>query len=168
MLVILKIPVVYLCAVVWWAIRAEPRPLEGAARLAPLDPPPGCNWRARASAGRWGHTEPAAGASARGGRCSRGHPSPGRHGVEQRPGIVGQSARGRPSRVSSRRSRSSSACSASSTGPHGVIPVAIIVALIAARMTERHGKLAGWAVGVGAASFVIGMGIAVLTRNPLY
>ena len=46
MLVILKIPVVYLCAVVWWAIRAEPRPLEGAARLAPLDPPPGCNWRA--------------------------------------------------------------------------------------------------------------------------
>ena len=32
MLVILKIPVVYLCAVVWWAIRAEPRPLEGAGR----------------------------------------------------------------------------------------------------------------------------------------
>ena len=30
MLVILKIPVVYLCAVVWWAIRAEPLPLEGA------------------------------------------------------------------------------------------------------------------------------------------
>ncbi len=52
--------------------------------------------------------------------------------------------------------------------PARVIPVAIIVALIAARMTERHGKLAGWAVGVGAASFVVGMGIAVLTRNPLY
>ena len=49
MLVILKIPVVYLCAVVWWAIRAEPRPLEGAARLAPLDLPPGCGWRERAS-----------------------------------------------------------------------------------------------------------------------
>jgi hypothetical protein len=48
MLVILKIPVVYLCAVVWWAIRAEPRPLEGAARLAPLDLPPGCDWRRRA------------------------------------------------------------------------------------------------------------------------
>ena len=46
MLVILKIPVVYLCAVVWWAIRAEPLPLEGAARLAPLDHPPDCNWRA--------------------------------------------------------------------------------------------------------------------------
>ena len=47
MLVILKIPVVYLCAVVWWAIRAEPRPLEGAARLAPLDLPPNCDWRGR-------------------------------------------------------------------------------------------------------------------------
>jgi hypothetical protein len=51
MMVILKIPVVYLCAVVWWAIRAEPRPLEGAARLAPLDLPPGCLWRERALRG---------------------------------------------------------------------------------------------------------------------
>ena len=33
MLVILKIPVVYLCWVVWWAVRAEPEPLEGAGRL---------------------------------------------------------------------------------------------------------------------------------------
>jgi hypothetical protein len=47
MLVILKIPVVYLCAVVWWAIRAEPRPLEGAGRLAVLDPGPSCDWRRR-------------------------------------------------------------------------------------------------------------------------
>ena len=52
MLVVLKIPVVYLCAVVWWAIRAEPRPLEGAARLAPLDVPPDCDWRRRARVGR--------------------------------------------------------------------------------------------------------------------
>jgi hypothetical protein len=36
LLVILKIPIVYLCAVVWWAIRAEPRPFEGAARPAEL------------------------------------------------------------------------------------------------------------------------------------
>ena len=56
MLVILKIPVVYLCAVVWWAIRAEPLPLEGAGRLAPLSPtPPECGWRAqrRARAPAW-------------------------------------------------------------------------------------------------------------------
>lgn len=48
MLVILKIPVAYLCAVVWWAIRAEPAPLEGAGRLAPVrGPAPECDWRSR-------------------------------------------------------------------------------------------------------------------------
>ena len=49
MLVILKIPVVYLCAVVWWAIKAEPRPLEGAETVASLDPEPEppCDWRRR-------------------------------------------------------------------------------------------------------------------------
>jgi hypothetical protein len=51
MLVILKIPVVYLCAVVWWAIRAEPQPLEGAPRPAvPVPAPAGpnpCAWRRR-------------------------------------------------------------------------------------------------------------------------
>ena len=45
MLVILKIPVVYLCFVVWWAVRAEPAPPEGAARLASLEPTPG-DWTA--------------------------------------------------------------------------------------------------------------------------
>lgn len=47
MLVILKIPVVYLCAVVWWAVRAEPRPPEPAlnpARLPELEP---CPWASR-------------------------------------------------------------------------------------------------------------------------
>jgi hypothetical protein len=48
MLVVLKIPVVYLCAVVWWAIRAEPRPLDGAARTVEVAPrPPGCHWLRR-------------------------------------------------------------------------------------------------------------------------
>jgi hypothetical protein len=46
MMVILKIPILYLCGVVWWAIRAEPRPPEGAARLVEaLDPPPAPPWR---------------------------------------------------------------------------------------------------------------------------
>lgn len=47
MLVILKIPVVYLCAVVWWAIKAEPLALEGAGRLAPVPTGPTCDWRSR-------------------------------------------------------------------------------------------------------------------------
>jgi hypothetical protein len=52
--------------------------------------------------------------------------------------------------------------------PARVIPIAIIVALVSARMTERHGTLAGWAVGVGIVSFVLGMAVAVVTKNPLY
>lgn len=48
MLVILKIPVVYLCAVVWWAVRAEPQPPEGAGRLVAVAPRlPDCDWRRR-------------------------------------------------------------------------------------------------------------------------
>ncbi len=45
MLVILKIPVIYLCLVVWWAIRAEPKPLEPALRPAELEPDPLPGWR---------------------------------------------------------------------------------------------------------------------------
>jgi hypothetical protein len=47
MLVILKIPVIYLCAVVWWAIRAEPRPPEGALNPARLPEPDPCSWSRR-------------------------------------------------------------------------------------------------------------------------
>jgi hypothetical protein len=47
MMLVLKIPVFYLCAVVWWAIKAEPRPLEGAPLPASLGPPPDCDWRRR-------------------------------------------------------------------------------------------------------------------------
>jgi hypothetical protein len=41
LMVILKIPIVYLCSVVYYAIKAEPKPEEGAvvpARLGPDDP----------------------------------------------------------------------------------------------------------------------------------
>lgn len=49
MLLVLKIPVVYLCLVVWWAIRAEPRPPEAVERAAALEPAPepGCGWTRR-------------------------------------------------------------------------------------------------------------------------
>jgi hypothetical protein len=41
MLLILKIPLVYLCFVVWWAIRAEPRPEEPAVLVPAItDTPP--------------------------------------------------------------------------------------------------------------------------------
>jgi hypothetical protein len=52
LLVVLKIPIVYLCLVVWWAIRAEPRPEEGAQLLARVSPTHGgsCDWHARRTA----------------------------------------------------------------------------------------------------------------------
>ena len=38
LMVILKIPIVYLCAVIYYAIKAEPKPEEGAAITANLGP----------------------------------------------------------------------------------------------------------------------------------
>jgi hypothetical protein len=39
MLVLLKIPVVYLCVVVWWAIRGEPRDEQPAVAARVVDTP---------------------------------------------------------------------------------------------------------------------------------
>jgi hypothetical protein len=50
LMVIMKIPIVYLCWVVWWAIKAEPRGEEGAPILARPDedsPGPGPRWQFR-------------------------------------------------------------------------------------------------------------------------
>jgi hypothetical protein len=45
---------------------------------------------------------------------------------------------------------------------------AIIVALVAVRMTQAHRTLAAVAVAVGAVAFVLGMTVAVLTDSGLY
>ena len=52
--------------------------------------------------------------------------------------------------------------------PVRLIPFAIVLALVAARMTERQGRLAGFAVAAGVVCWTLGMTIAVLTENPLY
>ena len=53
LLLILKIPVVYLCWVVWYAVRAEPKPpLEPALKPARLDLDPRDGWRPRFSNAR--------------------------------------------------------------------------------------------------------------------
>jgi hypothetical protein len=75
MLVVLKIPVAYLCVVVWWAIRAEPRPLEGAGTVASLDPGPQeqgsqCEWRARRALLRRGPVPRGGGRSRRAARVA--------------------------------------------------------------------------------------------------
>ena len=45
MLVILKIPVIYLGWVVWWAVRAKPAPLEPALKPVPIEIDPRPGWR---------------------------------------------------------------------------------------------------------------------------
>ena len=48
MMVILKIPIVYLCAVVWYACRAVPDPPEGAVlHVGEPEPEPRTPWEAR-------------------------------------------------------------------------------------------------------------------------
>lgn len=50
LMVILKIPVAYLCSVVYYAIKAEPKPEEGAAvtaKIGPEDSGPGWQRRRR-------------------------------------------------------------------------------------------------------------------------
>ena len=55
MLVILKIPLVYLAIVVWWAVRAEPEVADGGDEVGVLAPLTPCSWndrRRRARPGR--------------------------------------------------------------------------------------------------------------------
>jgi len=44
MLVVLKIPLVYLGAVIWWAIRAEPSATDGPEEVGVLAPLTPCGW----------------------------------------------------------------------------------------------------------------------------
>ena len=45
-MVILKIPILYLCWVVYWAIKSEPQPQQGAALVAAVDDDSGpAAWR---------------------------------------------------------------------------------------------------------------------------
>jgi hypothetical protein len=70
LMLIMKIPIVYLCAVVWYAIKAEPRPPEGAARLAsPPDPSLHPSWR------RSHRPQPFRGGPQRGPRRGAGRPA---------------------------------------------------------------------------------------------
>jgi hypothetical protein len=52
--------------------------------------------------------------------------------------------------------------------PARLIPVAVLLALVSARMTERYSRLAGWAVAATVLFWTLGMTIAVITENPLY
>ena len=56
MLVVLKIPLVYLGIVVWWAIRAEPRPEDCGEDVGVREPLTPCTWgngTRRSAAATW-------------------------------------------------------------------------------------------------------------------
>ena len=48
------------------------------------------------------------------------------------------------------------------------IPPRRVLALLAVAMSPRHQRLGAFAVGIGAACFVIGMTTAVITDHPLF
>ena len=52
--------------------------------------------------------------------------------------------------------------------PARLAPAAIILALVAARMSERYQSLALKAAMIGAISWVVGMTIVVVTDGPLF
>jgi hypothetical protein len=52
MLVVLKIPMVYLAIVVWWAVRAEPDVIDGGDEVGVLAPLQPCGWN------EWKRTRP--------------------------------------------------------------------------------------------------------------
>jgi hypothetical protein len=52
--------------------------------------------------------------------------------------------------------------------PARIVPFAILIALIAARMSARNERIAFYAVIAGVICWTLGMTIAVITENPIY
>jgi hypothetical protein len=52
--------------------------------------------------------------------------------------------------------------------PIKLIPIAVVLALVAVRMTDRFRLLATWAVGLNILWWLLGMTVAVVTDNALY
>jgi hypothetical protein len=52
--------------------------------------------------------------------------------------------------------------------PARIVPVAVLCALVAARMSARNERLAYGAMIISVVCWTVGMTIAVLTENPLY
>ena len=52
--------------------------------------------------------------------------------------------------------------------PVRLIPFAILLAFVAARMSERQQRLTGLAVAAAVICWTVGMTIAVVTESPLY
>ena len=51
--------------------------------------------------------------------------------------------------------------------PARVIPVAVVLAIVAGRMSARHERLSRVALFIAMVAWVVGMSLAVITENPL-
>ena len=52
--------------------------------------------------------------------------------------------------------------------PGLLAPVAILLALVATRMTQTHQRLAAFSVAVAGTAFFVGMLVAIATDNPIF
>jgi hypothetical protein len=52
--------------------------------------------------------------------------------------------------------------------PLRLVPFAVVIALVAARMSARNERIAFFAVVAGIVCWTVGMTFAVITKNPLY
>jgi hypothetical protein len=52
--------------------------------------------------------------------------------------------------------------------PAVLAPVAIVLALVAVRMSDLHRRLAGWSVAAGMVAWMSGMTLAISTGNALW
>jgi hypothetical protein len=59
-------------------------------------------------------------------------------------------------------------CIALAYRPVRITPFTILLALIAAGMSDRHQRLAAWAVGISGVCFIVGTAIALATNNPIF
>ena len=173
LMVILKIPIVYLCCVVWFAIKAEPRGRGGPAgvRAMPDGPLPSFDRYRRRRA------QPAAAPARRPGPgLSRARHAPRSRAAVGSPivnvdGEIYREDEGRNTAETVAGYLSALAIFVSVLGivwhPLRLILPSIVIALIAAGMAGQGRKLQLAAVMISAVCFFLGLTIAVATSHPL-
>ncbi len=165
MLVILKIPVVYLCAVVWWAVRAKPCAARAGARagderrrseagLAREPPPaPATAWASRGSCPRL----PSQRCTCEGGAVIEAVHDRGRERLDTVAGLMSATAIFVGLLAATDLNLSIGGAHFTMT-PIRVGVAAVVLALVAAGIGGRHHRLAMLAVGIAGASWVLGNG----------
>ena len=153
MMLVLKLPLLYLGLVCWWAIRAEPKPLEPRCPSCPSS----LQSRGRGDMGRG----PAVAAARTAGTELRPHHADGGDPAVSASTTSGSVERTSPAEaVGGFLAAASMALSAVAMvyRPVRLVPFALVIAFIAVGLTSgRHARLAASAVAVGALAWLVGM-----------